>query len=139
MIFSTSFYRYLALISYSGLLLLVASWHFLLVDNSPYSGLFVFLIYILPLLLPFKGIVQGKPYTHAWANFIVMFYLLHGFTVSYAEPELRLYGIIEILLSTMMFIGCSFFARKRGRELSLGLKKLKDEMQEERERFKGVK
>ncbi|MCW8108124.1 DUF2069 domain-containing protein [Alteromonas ponticola] len=135
---STSFYRYLALISYGGLLLLVASWHFIIVEETPYSALFIFLFYILPLLLPFKGLIQGKPYTHAWANFIVMFYLLHGFTISYAEPTLRIYGIIEILLSSCMFIGCSFFARKRGRELNLGIKKLKVEMQEERERFKGV-
>ncbi|NMH61096.1 DUF2069 domain-containing protein [Alteromonas ponticola] len=135
---STSFYRYLALLSYAGLLILVASWNFVVVEDTPYSGLFIFLVYILPLLLPLKGIIQAKPYTHAWANFIVMFYLLHGFTISYAEPALRVYGIIEIVLSTLMFIGCSFFARKRGRELNLGLKKLKQEMQEERDRFKGV-
>ncbi|MCW8092424.1 DUF2069 domain-containing protein [Alteromonas sp. ASW11-130] len=136
---STSFYRYLALFSYSGLLILVISWHSILVEETPYSGFFIFLIYILPLLLPLKGIAQANPYTHAWANFIVMLYLIHGFTISYAEPALRLYGIIEILLATLMFIGCSFFARKRGRELNLGLKKLKVEMQEERDRFNGVK
>ena len=83
--------------------------------------------------------MKGKSYTHAWANFVVLFYLIHGCTVVYAVQAERWYAAIEIILSTTMFIGCSAFARKRGRELGLGIKKLKDEMKDEKAYFEGKK
>ena len=45
--------------------------------------------------------------------------------MAYAVPDERWYAVVEIILCTGMFVGCSAFARKRGRELGLGLKKLK--------------
>lgn len=135
----TVFFRYLALFSHLGLLVWVALWQFILTTKEPYSTIFIFLIYLVPLLLPLKGIVQGKPYTHAWANFVVLFYLMHACTVLYAEPSERWYAGLELILSTAMFVGCSAFARLRGRELGQGLTKLKDEMKAEKEMFAKVK
>lgn len=123
----TKLFRAIALFGYFGLLIWMVLWHFVLIPDSPYSVLFRVLFWIVPLLLPLKGIVQGKPYTHAWANFIIMFYLLHGLTAIYSNADEWVYALIEILLATAMFIGCSFYARFRGRELGLGLKKLKTE------------
>lgn len=134
---STRNMRWLALVSYLLLLAWVIIWQFVLVENRVYSTLFLALFYVLPLLLPLRGIIAGKPYTHAWANFVVLFYVIHGFTVVYAEPAERAYAIIELLLATGMFIGCAAFARMRGRELGLGIKKLKQEMQEEKDAFEG--
>ena len=128
-------FRYLALVSHILLLLWVVIWQFFLTTTHGYSTLFISLVYVVPLLLPFKGIMQAKPYTHAWASFVVLFYLMHGCTVAYAVPSERLYAIIELILCCGMFIGCSAFARKRGRELGLGIKKLKQEMQEEKDYF----
>lgn len=133
----TRFYRYLALGSYLGLLAWVSIWQFVLEQDSLYSPMFRFALYILPLLLPLKGMLQGKPYTHAWANFVVLFYIIGSLTVIYSHPEVRIYGIVELVLATGMFTGCCVYARKRGRELGLGLKKLKTVMQEEKERFEG--
>lgn len=132
---TTRIYRYLALFCHLGLLAWVTIWQFTLVEERVYSTLFISLIYILPLLLPLRGILAAKPYTHAWANFIVLFYVIHGFTAGYAAPDERLYAVIELVLATGMFVGCSAFARKRGRELGLKLKKLKDVMQEEKNQF----
>ncbi|MGB2427183.1 MAG: DUF2069 domain-containing protein, partial [Alteromonas sp.] len=56
-------------------------------EEMAFSPLFVVLIYVMPLIFPMHGILVGKPYTHAWANFIVMFYLIHGLTIIYAEPH----------------------------------------------------
>lgn len=132
---STRFYRFLALGSHLALLLWVIVWHFSLTSESQYSELFIVLFYVLPLLLPLHGIIKAKPYTHAWANFVVLLYIIHGITVAYAVSDERWYAAIEIVLATLMFCGCSAYARKRGRELGTGLKKLKTVMQEERERF----
>ncbi|QJR82682.1 DUF2069 domain-containing protein [Alteromonas pelagimontana] len=134
---TTRFYRYLALGSYIGLLAWVAVWQLLLNTDHSYSLTFIAIIYLLPLLLPAKGMIQGKPYTHAWANFVVLFYLIHGCTVMYAIEAERLYAAIELILVMLMFTGCCVFARRRGKELGLGLTKLKDEMKREREYFEG--
>lgn len=122
----TRFFRILALTSYFALLLFVVLWHFVFIPDSPYSVLFRLLFWVVPLLLPMQGIIQGKPYTHAWANFIIMFYLLHGLTAIYSNQDEWYFALTEIILASVMFIGCSFFARFRGRELGLGLKKLKE-------------
>lgn len=132
---STRFYRFLALGSHLALLAWVCVWHFLLTSQADYSALFILLIYVLPLLLPLPGIIKARPYTHAWANFVILLYIIHGITVAYAVSDERWYAVIELLLASMMFCGCSVFARKRGRELGTGLKKLKTVMQEERDRF----
>ncbi|WP_408640655.1 DUF2069 domain-containing protein [Salinimonas sediminis] len=117
--------RWLALVSYVLLLAWVIIWQSMLTTTYSYSAIFILLLYAGPLLLPAKGMLTANPYTHAWANFITLFYLIHGITVAYAVPAERLYAIIEILLASGMFTGCSMFARFRGRELGLGLKKAK--------------
>lgn len=136
--FKTSrFYRYLALCSYLGLLLWVPVWHFVLSQSIEKSPLFIVLLWIVPLLLPMKGIIQGSPYTHAWANFIVLIYLMHASTALYAVEGEFWYALIELALSVSMFVGCSFYARLRGKELGLKMRKLKDVMEEEKARFEG--
>lgn len=130
----TSFYRKLSLLGYIGLLGWMCIWYFQLSDTE-YSITFIFLVYILPLLFPMIGIFKGKPYTHAWASFIVLLYLMHGITAWYSIPENWVYACIEIVLSVMMFVGCSMFARLRGQELGQSLPKLKQVMEDEKQRF----
>lgn len=135
MTFNTQFYKRLALSSYFLLIGWLLIWHFLLTIDKNTSSTFTLLFWILPILLPIKGLLQGKPYTYAWTNFIVMYYLLHGLTAVYAVAGERLYAGIEILLCCGLFTGCSFYARLRGRELGTGIRKLKEELQEEKEIF----
>lgn len=121
----TRLLRVLALSGYFGLLFWVMAWHFLLDANEQYSHLFLVLFWVIPLLFPMRGMIQGNPYTHAWANFVVMIYFLHGLTAIYTETKWW-FALIEIIFATMMFFGCSFYARARGRELGLKLKKLSE-------------
>ena len=134
---STKKYRYIALCCHVGLLIWITIWQFSLRPEPVYSTVFIFAMYVLPLLLPLPGIIKAKPYTHAWANFIVLFYVLHGITILYAESHEWVYALIELLLATGMFIGCAVYARKRGKELGQGLQKLKTVMEKERQRFEG--
>lgn len=119
-------YRWLALVSYFALFICVVTWQFG-TDYSEQSALFRGLFYVLPLLFPMYGIAKGKPYTHAWANFILMWYFLHSLTMLYIAPEQRLWAVTELVLTTLAFAGCTLYARHQGRALGLGLKKLKDE------------
>lgn len=132
---NTKHYRLLALTCHVLLLLWIIVWQFLLRTEQVYSVLFVVVVYIIPLVLPLPGVIKGKPYTHAWANFIVLFYVIHGLTILYAEPHEWIYACIELLLAIGMFVGCSVYARKRGRELGEGLQKLSVVMDQERQKF----
>lgn len=120
----TRFFRNLALVGYFGLFAWILIWHFML-SSSEYSNLFLFLFWVLPLLFPMVGLLKGKPYTYAWANFIVMIYFLHGLTAIYTE-QTWWYAAIELFFALLMFIGCCYYARGRGRELGLKLKKLSE-------------
>ena len=68
-----------------------------------------------------------------------MYYLLHGLTAVYAVEGERIYAAIEILLCVGLFSGCSFYARLRGRELGTGIRKLKEELLEEKQAFESLK
>jgi uncharacterized membrane protein len=139
MTFNSIFFRRLTLTSYLLLITWLVIWHFFLTIDKTTSTLFTLLFWIVPILLPAKGLLEGKPYTYAWTNFIVMYYLLHGLTAVYAVEGERLYALVEIILCTLLFTGCSFYARVRGRELGLGIRKLKEELLEEKQAFEGHK
>ena len=139
MTFNSTFFRRLTLTGYLLLIVWLVVWHFILTIDKTTSTLFTLLFWLLPILLPAKGLIEGKPYTYAWTNFIVMYYLLHGLTAVYAVEGERLYALIEIILCTLLFTGCSFYARVRGRELGLGIRKLKEELLEEKQAFESLK
>jgi len=81
-----------------------------------------------PLWLPLIGIWQGKAYTFAWANFIVMIYFVHGLTHLWISTGLPFFlAIAEVLFASLMFYGCTYYARDRGKELGLKIPKLKDD------------
>ncbi|MBY6062852.1 DUF2069 domain-containing protein [Pseudidiomarina sediminum] len=122
-------YRWLALISYVGLLVWVILWQFA-TDYSELSVHFKIVFYVLPLLFPLLGIIKAKPYTHAWANFVLMWYFLHSLTQLYVAPEQRLWAGVELALASLAFAGCTLFARHQGRALGLGLKKAKEQQQD---------
>lgn len=121
----SGFYRKLTLISYVSLLLFVVLWQTLLVPSEHLSRPLALVIFVLPLLLPLRGILMGNPYTHAWANFILMLYFLHGFTTIYTMWDRWYLPLTELILTTGTFFGATYYARYRGRELGLGLKKQK--------------
>ena len=131
----TMAWRYIALISHLLLIVWVATWRFYFDQEQIYSSTFIIAFYITPLLLPITGVIKAKPYTHAWASFIVLIYLTHSLTVVYAVPVERLLAIIELILASTMFIGCCMFARFRGKECGLKLGKLKDVMEKEKSYF----
>ena len=129
----TQKFQRLALFVYAGLLILMPLWMFVFSPRENLSNGFVFMMYILPLLLPLKGIIEDKTYTYAWANFIVMIYFIHGFTLLWVSPEELLFVLLELLFASAMFIGCTYYSRHRGQELGLKIRKLKDELAEEKE------
>ena len=128
----TKRFQRFALTGYIGLLILMPIWLFLIAPREGHSNAFIFVVYIVPLLLPLKGIIQDKPYTYAWANFIVMFYFIHGFTLLWVAQDQLFWVLLELTFASLMFIGCTYYARHRGQELGLKIRKLKEELAEEK-------
>ncbi len=74
----TRLIRYLALIGNLGLLIWVCMWQLSLFPHEQLNPVTMAIAWAIPILLPLPGIIAGKPYTHAWANFVLMLYFLHG-------------------------------------------------------------
>jgi uncharacterized membrane protein len=94
---------------------------------SPWLSLAMF---TLPLLFPLKGLVKGDPYTYAWANFIVMLYFLHALTTLWVSSEDLIWASVELCLATSMFLAGTYFAKYRGQELGLSIRKPKSDSEE---------
>ncbi|WP_104402035.1 DUF2069 domain-containing protein [Vibrio penaeicida] len=128
-------YRYLALAGNIGLLGWVALWQISLSPHPHINSLTLALAWCVPLLLPLPGILAGKPYTHAWANFVLMLYFLHALTILYVNEGERWLAVVELLLTTIAFVGNTLYARQRGKELGLKLTKLSEVEKQEKARF----
>lgn len=134
--FSTDTLKKITLSSYFLLLILMPLWLIILspeivsqsltdlansnsidTSKSTMSPLLTFVFFVLPLLLPLKGLLQGKPYTYAWANFIVMIYFLHSLTTFWVSSEDRIWAAIEFILAATMFLAGSYYAKYKSQEL----------------------
>lgn len=112
----------LSRLGYLALVLLLGGWFIGQGINGEYTLLFS-LLWLVPLLLPVRGILKGNPYTYAWASFILCLYMLHALTLLYVTTDALAFAIIEVLLIGALLVAFPFYARIRGRELGLGLKK----------------
>ncbi len=124
---STENLRKMALFGYFSLLIFMPLWLLVLSPSASLSTSTTLLLFTLPLLFPLKGLLQGNPYTYAWANFIVLIYFLHGLTTLWVLPSDRLWAILELVFATTMFLGCSYYAKYKGQELGLSIRKPKKE------------
>jgi uncharacterized membrane protein len=122
---STPNLRKMALFGYFSLLIYMPLWLLVLSPSNALSTSTTLILFTLPLLFPLKGLLQGKPYTYAWANFIVLIYFLHSLTTLWVLPEDRLWAMLELIFATTMFFGCSYYAKYRGQELGLSIRKAK--------------
>jgi uncharacterized membrane protein len=67
---------------------------------------------VVPLLLPLRGILAGRRYTHQWASMLALAYLGEGLVRATSDrgPSAQL-ALIEIVLATACFAGCAIYAR----------------------------
>lgn len=131
----TKLFRWLALGGNLALLGWVAAWQLSLSPHPHISNLTLAIAWCIPLLLPLPGILAGKPYTHAWANFVLMLYFLHGLTLVYVDGGERWLALVELLLTSVAFAGNILYARCRGKELGLKLTRLSVVEKQEKARF----
>lgn len=122
----TSDYLLMAKTGYFGLLILIPVWHLWLskpsLDVAPWL---VMAIWFIPLIFPLRGILKNNPYTYAWSGFVALLYLMHSIVIIASEPQERILATIELLLTLLFLTGCIYFAKYRGQELGLSIRKKK--------------
>ncbi|MEH6597296.1 MAG: DUF2069 domain-containing protein [Colwellia polaris] len=124
--FSTTRLKQITLFGYFSLLFYMPFWLIIVSDDTALSVPLTLAFFTLPLLFPMKGLVQGNPYTYAWSNFIVMIYFLHSLTTLWVSADEKLWAVGELILATTMFIAGSYYAKYRGQELGLSIRKKKE-------------
>lgn len=97
----------LSRLGYLALVLLLGGWFIGQGINGEYTLLFS-LLWVIPLLLPMKGILKGNPYTYAWASFILCLYMLHALTLLYVTTDALAFAAIEVLLIGALLIAFPF-------------------------------
>ncbi|KJG12253.1 membrane protein [Photobacterium iliopiscarium] len=113
----------------------IGLWQLLLSPHPQLSAFIITVLWVIPLLLPLPGIFAAKPYTHAWANFILMFYVLHAVTLIVLNDGERTLAAIELIIVSICFVNNILFARLRAKELGIKLKRLSQVEREERTRY----
>ena len=123
---STATYKKIALTGYFSLLVFMPLWLIVLSPSEGLSTPTALMMFTAPLLFPLKGMLQGNPFTYAWSNFIVLIYFLHSLTTLWVLPEDMLWATLELIFASVMFFGATYYAKYRGQELGLSIRKKKD-------------
>lgn len=72
------------------------------------------LLLLLPLLIPFRGLLGDRRYTYKWIGFVTLLYFCIGISELFSNPELRLYGFATTIASTSLFLASIYYARYLG-------------------------
>lgn len=105
--------RTAALTGYFGLITLLLVWQLWLSPSSLPSAL-VLLVLVGPLLLPLRGMVQGRPKSHFWASVLALLYVLHGAGELFATVQDRPLAVMEIILALCLYVGALSYVRLKG-------------------------
>ncbi|MEW6645745.1 MAG: DUF2069 domain-containing protein [Pseudomonadota bacterium] len=105
--------RTATLAGYFGLIALLLAWQLWLSPSTLPAGL-VLLVLVGPLLLPLRGLLQGRPKSHFWASLLALLYLLHGAGEAFATPGDRPLAVMEIALALCLYIGALSYVRLKG-------------------------
>lgn len=110
------FWYAVALSGYFGLFGLLLLWFSWLEPPRQAPVALALILLVGPLLPPLRGLLHGRPYTHAWTGLLALFYFAVG-VFNAAGPMGRPWlAWLEIGFSLLLFLGAILYARVRGRE-----------------------
>lgn len=111
--------RISALIGYFGLFILMMTWIIWLTppNTAHLPKSLSLLLLVGPLMFPLRGMLHGRAYTHAWVCFLALFYLFLGISEAWSGSQQPLLTTLEIVFSTLLYLGAMFYARFRGKQL----------------------
>jgi uncharacterized membrane protein len=101
----------LVLSGYFGTFALLLAWYAWLAPSPHFPVTLVLLCLVTPLLFPLRGILHARRYTIAWSCFLALLYFTHGVIEAYNSPVTRSYGLLEVLFTTLWFLGGMAYIR----------------------------
>lgn len=104
-------YRWLTLVSFFGLMLSLLGWILLAPHSEQFPTAALLVLGVVPLLLPLRGILHGRMYTHAWTSFLMLFYFAHAIGEIYSAEVLVPYALGSLIFSTVCFTGCLLYIK----------------------------
>lgn len=99
------------MLCFFGLMLTLIFWITVAKHSNDFPIASLLAIALLPLLFPLRGLLHGKPYTHAWNSFLMLFYFSHAVAELYSTPHHIIYPALSVLFSTLCFISSILFIR----------------------------
>ena len=115
---ATTLARAVTLSGYFGLLILLLAWNTWLAPSRYFPTALVLIVLVVPLLVPLRGLLHGRVYTHSWVTFLAVFYMTLGIAEAVANPAQRYLAVLETVFSLMLLLGASWYARCARRQHS---------------------
>lgn len=101
----------LTLVGYFGLLILLLNWYTWLAPPQTVPVSMLLLVMVAPLLIPMRGLLQGRRYTYGWSGFVALLYFALGVDVAFNDVAERVYGLFQVLFALLFFVGCTLYLR----------------------------
>lgn len=108
--------RQVTLASWFGLFALTLSWVTMFAESPRIPVSLMLIVYVGPLLIPLRGLLNANIRAHIWTTLLVLFYFIHGIVEAWASPAERWLAVTEIIFSVTLFIGCFYFVRLSNRQ-----------------------
>ena len=102
--------RRLAACALAALIVLALAWELWLAPLRAGGSLIA--LKALPLVLPMRGILEGRRYTYQWSSLLILAYFAEGITRSWSEGGTGHYlAVLETVLSSVFFAAAVSYAR----------------------------
>ncbi len=99
-----------ASISLIALILVCLAWETILAPLKP--GGSMLMLKALLLLLPLRGVLNGKRYTYQWACMFILFYFTEGVVRAWSDTGLSAkLALLEVVFSLTFFICAIYYAK----------------------------
>lgn len=102
--------RWFTLSGYFGLIIGIYAWHMLIDQTEDHLLSFILIFQLGPLMFPLRGLLNGKPYTHAWSMYLAILYFIVGIWYASAEPSM-MFGLYVTATSLLFFAGTVLYTR----------------------------
>jgi uncharacterized membrane protein len=106
--------RWLTLAGYFALISGIYLWHIVIHKTEHNLVSLVLVLQLGPLMLPLRGLLHARIYTHAWSMYLGIFYFVVGVWYSSA-PESLSFGLFLVCASLAFFVGSLLFTRLSAR------------------------
>lgn len=108
--------RWLTLAAYFALLALLLNWWTWLAPPQRVPISLALILTAGPLLLPLRGLLHGRAYTHAWTSFLALPYFALGVDALAGGTAPGWLGVAVVIASLALFAGAVGYARYRPRQ-----------------------